>query len=92
MIDRAPRLDRRFEMHLTKDAPCIITHVRRNYSYDHPFGWEKVLKTPRCFQETSHGPVANFDGELILDNPRFLRPERNFSMSDVQLVVDDITG
>jgi hypothetical protein len=34
------------------------------------------------------GPVANGDGEIIVDNPRFVR--KGFSLTDTKLNIDDL--
>ena len=44
---------------------------------------------PECYRNTPFGPVANYDGELIVDNPRFVKP-RAFSMADKTLRLDDL--
>ena len=51
--------------------------------------WKALLGHPECYRNTPFGPVANYDGELIVDNPRFVKP-RAFSMADKTLRLDDL--
>jgi hypothetical protein len=43
-----------------------------------------------CYASTAKGPVSQFDGELIVDNPKFVARERAMRMDDVFLRVDDL--
>jgi len=56
-----------------KDTACIVNLLRRNYdeSKAHSFEWDEILSTG-CFQDSEFGPICNWDGELILDNPAFV--------------------
>ena len=51
--------------------------------------WKALLGHPECYRNTPFGPVANYDGELIVDNPRFVKP-RAFSMADKTVRLDDL--
>lgn len=68
-----------------------MRHLRGNYRADSPerFDWGKILESG-CYHNTSFGPVVQADGELILDNPAFVRREGAFAMSDARLRVADL--
>ena len=53
---------------------CVWKYVRGNYKEESPhrFDWRALLREG-CYVNTSRGPVAQSDGELILDNPRWIR-------------------
>jgi hypothetical protein len=53
------------------------------------FDWDRVLREG-CYASTAKGPVSQFDGELIVDNPKFVARERAMRMDDVFLRVDDL--
>jgi len=52
-----------------------------------PEDWE-LLRQEKCYHQTPQGAVANFDGLLVLDNPRFVDSRRAFSFNDAELRVD----
>jgi len=54
-----------------------------------PSDWES-LRQQKCYHETPQGGVANHDGLLILDNPRFVDFRRAFSFNDTVLRVEDL--
>ncbi|CAE7390747.1 unnamed protein product [Symbiodinium microadriaticum] len=43
-----------------------------------------------CFNWSPWGRIPNWDGELIVDNPRFVAATRHFSMSDQELIADEV--
>ena len=49
-----------------------------------------ALLESNAFHSTPRGPVANFDGEIIVDNPRFVHADKLFSMADTVLKIDDL--
>lgn len=53
------------------------------------FNWTALLES-NAFHSTPRGPVANFDGEIIVDNPRFVHADKLFSMADTVLKIDDL--
>ena len=53
------------------------------------FDWPTVLREG-CFANTSRGPVCQADGELVVDNPRFVARERLLSMDDTFVRTDDL--
>ena len=58
---------------LGHDFGCLQEHLRRNYNSTLEVQWDQILENNKCYHNTSFGPVANWDGELILDNPKFVR-------------------
>ena len=71
---------------------CLIRVLRGSYNYTSPerFDWTQMLRL-KCFQRGPFGPVANFDGQLIFDNPRFLvNSSTAFRMNNTELIVDDV--
>ena len=59
------------------EAGVDVAHVR------------KILERG-CFNWSPWGRIPNWDGELIVDNPRFVAATRHFSMSDQELIADDL--
>jgi hypothetical protein len=53
------------------------------------FNWAG-LRASGCHRPTPWGPVANWDGQLVVDNPRFVHAARTFSFADTELRVDDL--
>ena len=53
------------------------------------FNWNEMRKR-RCFHATPRGAMALFDGELIVDNPRFVNRSRALGMADVVLNTEDL--
>ena len=49
-----------------------------------------ALIESNAFHATARGPVANFDGEIIVDNPRFVDPDKLFSMDGTVLKIDEL--
>jgi len=45
------------------------------------FKWEKIIEAG-CYHETPFGKVSQCDGEIIVDNPRFMDQLKTFSLSD----------
>eukprot|EP00965_Chrysotila_dentata_P244166 6205808-Pleurochrysis_carterae.AAC.4 len=43
-----------------------------------------------CYHMTPRGPVAHWDGELIVDNPKFVHPRELLSMNDTVLMVGSL--
>lgn len=68
---------------------CTQVFVRGYGPRKNRHNWEAMLAHPECSRNTAFGPVANYDGELILDNPRFVKAN-GFSMSDSTLRTDDL--
>ena len=52
-------------------------------------GWKRVRER-QCFHDTPQGPVINYDGLLILDNPGLVDATKVFSLSDQDLRMDDL--
>lgn len=42
----------------------------------------------RCTHPSPRGPIAHWDGELIVDNPRFVNVSMGFSMADATVKID----
>jgi len=61
------------EFSYSSNTQCVSDTLRRNYdpSREQQFRWDELLKKG-CFQQTWFGPVANWDGEVIVDNPLFI--------------------
>jgi len=53
------------------------------------FDWERVLREG-CYVMTERGPVCQADGELVMDNPKFVAKDRQLRLSDTFLRVDDL--
>ena len=43
-----------------------------------------------CYNWSPWGRIPNWDGELIFDNPHYVTPQRHFTMSDRDLVADEL--
>jgi hypothetical protein len=58
------------------------------------FDWKALLQatgdnaSDPCTHSTPRGPVAHWDGELILDNPRFVNVSAGFSFADASIKYD----
>lgn len=72
-------------------ARCLMKYLRGNYDRyaQYRFNWTKILKAG-CYTNTPWGPVAQNDGELVMDNPRFVRKESVFSYSDTILRASEL--
>mmetsp|Transcript_24656 Transcript_24656/g.56482 ORF Transcript_24656/g.56482 Transcript_24656/m.56482 type:complete len:321 (-) Transcript_24656:212-1174(-) len=72
-------------------ARCIMKYLRGNYnsSTKYRFNWPKILKAG-CYTQTAMGPVAQSDGELVFDNPRFVVSGSVFSFADVALRASEL--
>lgn len=74
--------------------PRNVWHQNHNETDEYKkFGrWEALLEaTPRAWHDVGgKGPVANVDGELIFDNPRFVDRSKVLSLEDTALRVDDL--
>jgi hypothetical protein len=70
------------------------TDHKWDWPVSHPdYGnWTRLLaahRTPPAWHDVGgKGPVANADGEIIVDNPRFVR--KGFSLTDTKLNIDDL--
>ena len=70
---------------------CVHHKLRRNndkaqeFNYD----WAGIIRE-KCYHDTARGPVASWDGELILDNPAFVDRAKAFAMTDTTLKIDDL--
>ena len=56
------------------------------------FNW-KEMRQKMCFTQTPWGNVSVYDGELILDNPKFVRTSGavfSLDTSGEQVVLDDL--
>ena len=73
------------------NSGCVWKYVRGNYKPDSPdrFNWRSLL-AEGCYHNTSRGPVAHSDGELILDNPRFVNLSRALSLGGGAMRLDDL--
>ena len=49
-----------------------------------------LLQQRGCFHTTHQGRVANMDGSIIADNPRFVNASKAFYMKDMVLQTDDL--
>merc|ERR1712032_335552 len=60
-----------------RDTDCVERFlcggVGPNRSRDNPekFNWDEILRRG-CYYQSPRGKVVNWDGQLILDNPRFV--------------------
>mmetsp|Transcript_13844 Transcript_13844/g.41855 ORF Transcript_13844/g.41855 Transcript_13844/m.41855 type:complete len:413 (-) Transcript_13844:69-1307(-) len=78
--------------HIGRGGACVQDHVRGRYGRNGQtgrFDWQALLRKG-CYHVTPRGPVANFDGELILDNPRFVHRDRALAMDDTAVRIDDL--
>ena len=76
-----------------KKIACVERHFRGNHVTDRTvFNWTEVLRQG-CYHRTPRGPVTQYDGELIYDNPRFVDRARLLSMAETEFLrVDDLIG
>ena len=75
---------------LGKDLKCVQKYLRGDMNENAPyrFDWEKMRANPDCQHSTLFGPVANWDGEIIVDNPKFVK--KGFSFNNTEVVKDDL--
>ena len=75
----------------TRDEACVEQLYRGGSRPNRTvFDWPAVLRKRGCWHQTPRGPVTQFDGELILDNPRFVNRSRAMTMSDDTLRIEDL--
>ena len=73
-------------------AGCLLNleeNLRRNNGINPEYGWQEIIDS-NCFHRTAFGSVANWDGEIVLDNPRFVDRNRAFSLHDDHLKLHDL--
>ena len=77
-----------------KNTQCVDNYLRGRangkYQQVERFNWAKMIELGDCTHDTPRGPVAHYDGELIVDNPRFVDRSKAFSMADTDLKVSDL--
>lgn len=78
---------------MTTNTECVDNFVRGHTSNKYPtlerFNWSRLMKEG-CYHSTPRGPVANWDGEIIVDNPRFVDRSKALTMDDAFLRYDDL--
>lgn len=52
------------ELPFTADTTCVRQNFRRSRDF------AKIIEEG-CYEQTRWGPICQYDGELVLDNPRF---------------------
>jgi len=77
-----------------RDTNCVSNYLRgygssRRGQVSQRFNWTALL-AEGCYHKTPLGPVAHFDGELVLDNPRFVNGSRAYSPSDTVLKIHEL--
>ena len=84
-------------------TPCVLKYVRGNYkpplgfegmrvnysSSKQRFRWSKLL-AEGCYHNSTRGPVANWDGQLVFDNPAHVSRGRTVSLGDRWWRFDDL--
>merc|ERR1712096_288296 len=70
------------------DITCVRKYLRMPQSW-HRFDWDGLVRKG-CYHNTPRGRVAHWDGELIVDNPRFVKRSQMFTLADTELRVDDL--
>jgi hypothetical protein len=78
-----------YDVPYSTDTSCIAKNLRRNYDSTKEIGWDELIEK-KCYTDTVFGPVANWDGEIVIDNPAFVEREKSFSMSDDTAKIDDL--
>lgn len=73
------------EMPMNSDLECIKKYLRKPPKPDRS-NFDEIVKR-KCYHESSFGKIPNYDGELILDNPRFFKgkslfPKRSYVVED----------
>ena len=90
-----------WDLPLSRNTPCVLKYLRGSYHTPNTperFNWTAMLhgmehrNGRNCTQPTPFGPIANWDGELIADNPRLVDVGKGFSMGDKELKDDDLIG
>jgi len=73
------------------DTECIQAYLRGRYRQHPPTGasLDEIVRKG-CYHMTPRGPVAHWDGELIVDNPKFVHPRELLSMNDTVLMVGSL--
>lgn len=78
------------DMHRQTDDNCMVTHLRGGYGNGPGrFDWKQVMKKG-CYYQSPQGKIVQGDGELIVDNPRYVDREKAFSMEDTELKINDL--
>jgi isopentenyldiphosphate isomerase len=76
------------------NVPCVKKYLRGYYNDAHKekdrFNWKQLLKEG-CYHSTPRGLVAQTDGEIIVDNPKFVNALNAFSMRDDELRINDLS-
>ena len=73
-----------------RDGQCVTKYLRGyGAKTGERFNFTALLEKG-CYHDSPFGPVAHFDGELILDNPRFVNQSRVFSPFDTELKIDEL--
>ncbi|CAJ1341629.1 unnamed protein product [Effrenium voratum] len=76
-----------YDLPYAKDRDCLRKHFRgAHLGFAVERSYRKVVDL-ECYNWSPWGRMANWDGELILDNPKFVR-RNHFTMTDTQLVLD----
>lgn len=82
------------------DMPCLKTSCYEKLQLylqglndennEERFQWWKIIDEGCFMQTTWGGKIANWNGILVLDNPKFVNKEKVFSLTDTVLKVDDL--
>jgi len=81
-----------YDVPFMHNTDCVWKYLRGNYETPvnkYRFKWNKMIEEG-CYTNSPRGKVANWDGELVLDNPRFVSRDHHFTLTDKTLVVDDL--
>ena len=73
----------------TSDAHCLMRNLRHPIK-ENRWIFDNLIREGCYFETSRFGKIAQWDGELILDNPRFVDASRLFSMDDETLRIDEL--
>jgi len=73
------------------ELPCNIEQHAKCIEKERKVkNWE-AIRAGKCYSPSDrYGPIMNWDGELIFDNPKFVSRHKRFRGDSFELVVDDL--
>jgi len=75
------------------ELPCNIEEYGKCIAEERKIkNWEGIMEK-KCYTRSDRfGPIMNWDGELIFDNPKFVSRHKRFKGQDYELIANDLIG